>query len=143
MRKTVNIRNLNIHGFDSGLVGIRVFGAGTGSFVNIEDCLINGDFGGSAAGISDQRTNGTLTVLNTTVRNMGATGISMASAGGGFIRSTLSDVKVVNTNNGTVAGPGAASPISSSVVSNNATVGILTAGSAQINVDSSASITTA
>ncbi len=71
VRKTVNIRNINIQGFDSGIIGIRIFGVGTGSFVNIEDCLINGNFGSTATGIADQRTNGTLNVLNTTIRDNG------------------------------------------------------------------------
>src|SRR6185437_5301613 len=31
-RKTVNLRNLMIQGFDSGTSGIHIFGAGTGSF---------------------------------------------------------------------------------------------------------------
>src|SRR6266700_6709309 len=33
VRKTVNIRNINLQGFDSGIIGIRIFGAGAGSFV--------------------------------------------------------------------------------------------------------------
>ncbi|MGB8398441.1 right-handed parallel beta-helix repeat-containing protein [Bradyrhizobium sp.] len=136
-RKTVNLRNLNLQGLDSGLIGIRIFGVGTGSFVNIEDCLINGDFGGSAGGIVDARTTGTLTVLNTTVRNMGSSGISMASSGGGLLRATLINVKVMNSNNGILAGAGAAVQISNSVVANNATVGVLAATGAQMNVDSS------
>src|SRR6476469_385212 len=41
-RKTVNLRNINLQGFDTGLIGLRILGAGTGSFVNIEDCLFNG-----------------------------------------------------------------------------------------------------
>src|ERR1700759_4594132 len=36
VRKTVNLRNIMIQGFDSGTTGIRLFGVGTGSFVNIE-----------------------------------------------------------------------------------------------------------
>jgi hypothetical protein len=135
-RKTVNLRNLNLQGFDTGLVGIRIFGAGAGSFVNIEDCLINGNFGGSGAGIVDARTSGALTVVNTTVRDMGGSGISMASAGSGSLKETLSNVRVINTNNGILAGPGAAVQISRSLVTNNATVGVFAATGAQINMDS-------
>jgi len=92
----VNIRNINIQGFDSGIISIRIFGAGTGSFVNIEDCLINGFFGSTATGIADQRNFGTLTVLNTTVRDMGAVGMSIASATStGLITATLSNVRAL------------------------------------------------
>jgi hypothetical protein len=134
-RKTVNIRNLNLQGFDIGLIGVRILGAGAGSSVNIEDCLINGNFGGAASGILDQRGAGQLTVLNTTVKNMGGNGISMAGAS--LIKVTLSNVRVLNSNFGVVAGNGAAVMVSRSVVSNSATVGLFAAPGAQINVDSS------
>lgn len=70
-RKTVNLRNINFQGFDSGIVGIQILGAGAGSFVNIEDCLVNGNFSATATGIADRRTTGTLNVVNTTLRDMG------------------------------------------------------------------------
>ena len=56
-RKTVRLRNLNINGADSALVGINISGgvAATGTEVFIEDCLIDGHFGGSARGIQDTR----------------------------------------------------------------------------------------
>src|ERR1700760_3980042 len=41
-RKTVNLRNLMIQGFDSGLFGIHLLGSGVGSVVNVEDTLITG-----------------------------------------------------------------------------------------------------
>src|SRR6266568_1195824 len=48
-RKTVRIRNLNFNGFDIGLGGIRIVGAASaGSMVFIEDCRIDGNFGGQA-----------------------------------------------------------------------------------------------
>jgi hypothetical protein len=134
VRKTVNIRNLNFQGFDSGTTGIRIFGAGAGSVVNIEDCLVNGDFGGTAAGIADQRTNGTLSVVNTTVRNMGGSGINVASAGGGLITASLSNVRVVNAASGIVIGTGAAVHVSNSVVSSNTVAGISITGGG-VNVD--------
>src|SRR5580704_11050924 len=51
VRKTVNIRGVSFQGFDSGIVGVSISGNGTGSFVVIEDCLINGNFGGTATGV--------------------------------------------------------------------------------------------
>jgi len=138
VRKTVNIRGINLQGVDSGLIGIRAFGAGTGSFVNIEGCLINGNFGGSASGIVDQRTNGTLTVVNTTIRDMGTNGISIAPNGGaGVIRATLSDVRVINSGSGLSSSAGAAIMISRSVFTNNSVVGVQVGPSAQSLIDAS------
>ena len=99
VRKTVNLRNLNIQGFDSGITGIRLFGVGTGSQVNIEDCLINGDFSSTATGINDQRTNGSMNINNTTVRNMGVSGIAASSAGAGSVLTTITNSRVINSNN--------------------------------------------
>ncbi|QOG22109.1 right-handed parallel beta-helix repeat-containing protein [Bradyrhizobium sp. SEMIA] len=135
VRKTVNLRNLQIQGFDSGLTGIRIIGAGVGSFVNIEDCLINGNFGSPGTGIADQRTNGTLNVVNTTVRDMGGSGFTIASAGGaGLIKGTLSNVRVINAASGVAVGTGAAVHLSNSLVSSNSVAGVSISGGG-INVD--------
>ncbi|WLA54332.1 right-handed parallel beta-helix repeat-containing protein [Bradyrhizobium diazoefficiens] len=135
VRKTVNIRNLNLQGFDTGVIGIRIFGAGAGSFVNIEDCLVNGNFSSTATGIADQRTNGTLNVVNTTLRDMGGSGITMASAGGGLISATLSNIRVINAASGVAVGNGAAVHLSNSLVSSNSVGGVVISGGG-INVDS-------
>ncbi|OSJ21664.1 hypothetical protein BSZ19_49495 [Bradyrhizobium japonicum] len=134
VRKTVNLRNLNLQGFDSGLTGIRIFGAGAGSFVNIEDCLINGNFGSPGTGIGDQRTNGTLNVVNTTIRDMGGSGLTIASAAAGLIKATLSNVRVINAASGVAVGAGAAVHLSNSVVSSNSVAGIAISGGG-INID--------
>ena len=134
VRKTVNLRNLNLQGFDTGLTGIRIFGAGAGSFVNIEDCLINGNFGSPGTGIADQRTNGTLNVVNTTIRDMGGSGFTIASAAAGLIKATLSNVKVINAASGIGVGAGAAVHLSNSVVSSNSVAGIAISGGG-INID--------
>ncbi|QPF93849.1 right-handed parallel beta-helix repeat-containing protein [Bradyrhizobium commune] len=134
VRKTVNLRNINIQGFDSGIIGIRIFGAGTGTFANIEDCLVNGNFGSTATGIADQRTNGTLNVVNTTVRDMGGSGITIASAAGGLIKATLSNVRVINAASGVAVGTGAAVHLSNSLVSSNSVAGISISGGG-VNVD--------
>lgn len=134
VRKTVNLRNLSLQGFDTGLTGIRIFGAGAGSFVNIEDCLINGNFGSPGTGIADQRTNGTLNVVNTTVRDMGGSGFTIASAAAGLIKATLSNVKVINAASGIGVGAGAAVHLSNSVVSSNSVAGIAISGGG-INID--------
>jgi hypothetical protein len=137
VRKTVNIRNINIQGFDSGIIGIRIFGAGGGSFVNIEDSLINGNFGSTATGLLDQRTSGALTILNTTVRDMGVAGISISSTGaGGLIRATLSNVRVINAVTGIIAGNGTEVLIGRSIVDHNNTAGVSVAAGSSTNIDS-------
>jgi len=136
VRKTVNIRNLNFQGFDTGTIGIRIIGAGAGSFVNIEDCLINGDFASTATGIADQRTNGTLTVENTTIRNMGGSGITVASAGAGLISATLANIRVINAANGVAVGTGGAVHLANSVVASNSVAGISISGGG-INISNS------
>ena len=78
VRKTVRLRNLNFNGANTGVDGIRITGGAViaGGVVIIEDCLIDGNFAGFAAGILDERTGGgELHISNTTVRNTGATGI--------------------------------------------------------------------
>ena len=98
MRKTVRLRNLNFNGVNTGIIGIKIIGAvpSAGSAVFIEDCLIDGNFGGRR-GISDERTGGgELSVSHTTVRNMGATGIAILST----VQATLDNVRVQNTNLG-------------------------------------------
>ncbi len=134
VRKTVNIRNLNLQGADTGLNGIRIIGAGAGSFVNVEDCLINGNFGSPGTGIADQRTNGTLNVVNTTIRDMGGSGFTIASAAAGLIKATLSNVRVINSASGVAVGAGAAVHLSNSLVSSNSVAGISISGGG-INVD--------
>jgi hypothetical protein len=82
----VRLRNINFNGVNSGLTGIRITGGGTiaGGAVFIEDCLIDGNFGGAASrGISDERIGGDeLSISNTTIRNVGESGIFIGPASG-------------------------------------------------------------
>jgi hypothetical protein len=133
--RIVNLRNLTVEGVGSGIIGISITGsAGGGPLVSIEDCLIHG-FG---AGIVDARSGGTMTVTNTTVKNNTGSGISMASAGGGALHETLTNVRVDNTNYGIIAGGGAALQINRSVISHNASAGLYAVTSAVMDVNSSA-----
>jgi hypothetical protein len=129
--KTVNIRNLNFQGVASGLVAINVTGTGTGTTVNIEDCLMTG----FTSGIVDTRAGGNLQVSNTTIRNMGTNGISLSASS--LIKAALNNVRIVNTNNGMVLGNNTAAVISHTLISNNATLGVTVAPSSQANIDSS------
>jgi hypothetical protein len=134
VRKTVRLRNININGVDTGIIGIRITGAVAGSTVIIEDCLIDGNFGGAANGISDERTaGGELYIANTIVRNAGANGILISpgagTAGGQRIDASLDNVRVLNasvagifvSNNGRVM-------INRSMISGHSQVGVAVAG---------------
>src|SRR5262249_45106508 len=56
-QKKVRLRNINFNGVATGLVGISITGGGViaGGAVFIEDCLLDGNFGVSARGVSDTR----------------------------------------------------------------------------------------
>jgi len=135
-RKTVNIRGINLQGGNDGLNGIRITGNGTNSHVFVEDVLMTGNYGSPGNGITDVRGNGSLTVQNTTIRNMGTAGISIASTGGGVIRVTLTNVRVANSQSGISSSAGAAMMIRNSVFTDNAVVGIQVGPSAQATIKS-------
>ena len=122
-----------------GSLGVKIIGATAGSVVFIEDCLIDGNFGSPGRGISDERTGGgELTVSNTTVRNMVATGIAVSPASGSTtIKATLDNVRVQNATFGVAAGNGVRMMITNSVFSGNSLAGIEDDAGAQVNVDSS------
>ena len=139
-RKTVRLRNLNFNGFDTGILGINITGNATNSNnskVFIEDCMLDGDFGSTARGIFDQRvgtTNVQLSISNTTVRNMGSTGISIVSGAGS--RIAINNSKVANCAFGVAAGGGAKITIFNSVFAANTNSGIQAdASNTEIAVD--------
>jgi hypothetical protein len=145
VRKTVRLRNLNLNGTDSGIVGIRITGGSTiaGGVVIIEDCLIDGVFAGAATGISDERTaGGELYVSNTTVRNAGSLGIAInPPAAGQRIDAAFDNVHVQNTtNHGIFIGNNGRAVINRSVISGNSSGGIVVSGlaaAAEANVSNS------
>ena len=144
VRKTVRLRNINFNGVDTGIIGIRITGAVAGTSVIIEDCLIDGTFGGAATGISDERTAaGELYIANTTIRNAGGNGILVSPGGtaavaGQRIDASFDNVRVLNasvagifvSNNGRVM-------INRSMISGNSQVGVAIAGalaSMEVNI---------
>jgi hypothetical protein len=136
VRKTVRLRNLNFNGLTTGINGVRILGgaASAGSAVFIEDCLIDGNFAGSARGISDERTGGgELSVSHTTVRDMGATGIAILST----VQATLDNVRIQNANIGVGVANGGRVMITNSVFSGNTAAGIAGDVGSQITVDNS------
>ncbi len=141
VRKTVRLRNLNINGAVTGLIGINITGAASaGSGVFIEHCVIDGNFSGAARGISDTRSGGgELSISNTTVRNMGATGIVVLPASGVVrLDVTLDNVRVQNSNFGFAAGGLTRIMINRSLFSGNTQAGVEAEGAAEMNVANSA-----
>jgi len=138
VRKTVRLRNLNITGFDTGSVGINISGGTgtTGTEVFIEDCLIDGDYGGSARGIQDFRAGGgVLVVNNTTIRNIGTTGISVVPASGNNGSSiSVTNSRVANCSFGLALANGAKGTTTDSVFVGNGT-GVRADGTSQISVE--------
>lgn len=130
-RKTVNLRHLSLQGFDSGTIGIQLTGNGTGTVANIEDCVINGNFGGAATGISDTRSHGNLTIRDSTIRDMGNSGIVVGTV------ATLSNLRVINAHNGITTQAGAFVNMSGSTVVSNAATAVIIAASSEMDIDSS------
>jgi hypothetical protein len=131
VRKTVRLRNLNFNGANTGVVGIRITGGSpiAAGVVIIEDCLIDGNFGGTAKGISDERTaGGELYISNTTVRNTGTIGIVVnpgaGTTAGLRIDATLDNVRVQNSSFGIALGSASRVMINRSVFSGNSQAGI-------------------
>jgi hypothetical protein len=130
VRKTVRLRNLNLNGANTGVIGIRITGGAvvTAGVVIIEDTLIDGNFAGAARGISDERTQGgELYISNTTVRNTGAAGIVLFSPV--RVDVTLDNVRVQNATFGFAASGTSKIMINRSVFSGNTTAGIEADGS--------------
>jgi hypothetical protein len=151
-RRTVRLRNININGINTGLIGIRITGGAvvTGGAVFIEDCLIDGNFSGSARGISEERSGGgELFISNTTVRNMGQTAIQInpigptgAAVAGQIINAVLDNVRVENANFGLAVGNNGRAKIYRSVFSGHTQAGIEAEGplaAVQVHVSNSVS----
>jgi hypothetical protein len=142
VRKTVRLRGINMQGADTGTNGVRITGGTTiaGGTVVIEDVVIDGNFAGTARGITDERTNGgKLFVIKTTVRDNGGSGIALIPASGtSGPTALLVDTRSVNNGNGgLVAGGGSKAMAKRSVFSGNA-VGVDAESSAEIDVDDAA-----
>ena len=112
----VHLHNLNIEGFQTGLIGINILQAGR---VFVENCEVYGFKGGSARGLSDTRsTGGALFVDNTTFKDNG-TGV--------FLSPTVSNIGAMfnncrfssNTGNGLQAVNGAIVTVERSVADLN------------------------
>jgi hypothetical protein len=141
VRKTVRLRNINFNGVDTGLSGVRITGGtnSANSTVVIEDCLIDGNFGGLARGIDDTRSNGgRLIVTNTTIRNLGGGGFSVMPASGSVnIQVLLNNVRGYHAGTGAQFGSGTRVMIQDSAFTGNAGAGVLAQSGAIVNVNRS------
>jgi hypothetical protein len=141
VRKTVRLRNLLFNGVDTGTTAIRITGGGivAGGTVLVEDCLIDGNFGGTARGIDDVRSGGgKLTVTNTTIRDNGSAGVSVLPAGGASnIQVLLNNVRAYNNGTGAQFGNLTRVMIDQSAFDGNAGAGVLTVAGAIVNVNRS------
>jgi hypothetical protein len=134
-RKTVRLRNLNLNGIDTGLVGILITGGSviTAGVVVIENCLIDGNFAGSATAVFDQRTaGGQFFISNTTVRNTGTNGIVIFPGSGAVagtrIDAAFDNVRVHNARVGVALINNAPLTINRSVLAGNSVAGVFVSG---------------
>jgi hypothetical protein len=142
VRKTVRLRNLNLNGVNTGLIGIRITGGAiiTGGAVFIEDCLIDGNFSGAARGISEERTGGGELFMN-----MGQTAIQVNPGGGAVaglrINAVFDNIRVENANFGVAIGNNGRAMINRSVFAGHSQAGIEAEGPlAAVQVDVSNSV---
>jgi hypothetical protein len=129
-----------MQGADTGTGGVRIIGGTvTGGVVVVEDSLIDGNFGGAARGINDERTaGGELYVINTTIRNNGHAGIGIFPASGTGSVASITNVRSVNNGNGgLVVTVGGKAMVKKSVFSGNGNTGIDVETSGEVNVDDS------
>ena len=131
LRKAVRVRGLAFQGSDTGVIGIRIIGAANsaGSAVFIEDTVIDGNFGGAARGISDERSGGgELYVTNSTVRNIGNQGVYVNPSAGASLGLKISvlinNIRVENCGTGYFASSAVSTLIRNSVFSGNTGAGV-------------------
>lgn len=145
-RKTVRLRNLNFNGVNTGLIGVRIIGGANAanSAVVIEDCVIDGNFSGTARGISDERGGASeLYVSNTSIRNMGASAVAVVPTAGARVDAVLDNLRIHNAFFGIAVGIGAKVMVNRSTVSGNgatssgAGTGLEVDSGGEMNVDNS------
>lgn len=126
LRKSVRLRNINYSGVDTGLRGISITGAATGTEVFIEDCRIDGNFGSPGNGVRDARTGGgLLSVSNTTIKNMSGSGITTTTGNGApNLKVIISKVQVFNCAYGVAVSTNSKVSIYDSLFSGNTNAGV-------------------
>src|SRR5689334_10317585 len=124
-RRTVQLRNLNFSGADTGARGISITGSslGVNSEVYVDDCMLDGNFGTNGSGISDARNGGgLLSVSNTTIRNMLGAGIGVTKSFlSGTTKVVINNVQVLNCATGVSLSTNTRATIMNSVITGNTT----------------------
>lgn len=124
-RRTVRLRNLNFAGADAGARGVSITGSSLGNNgeIFIEDCLFDGNFGGTGDGIRDARNGGgLLNVSNTTIRNMSGFGVAVVKSFlSGTSKVVLNKVQILNCATGVSVSTNTRATISDSVITGNTT----------------------
>lgn len=139
-RKTVRLRNLNLNGQATGSIGINITGFtnAANSAVFIEDCLVDGMGGGPRRGISDTRAGGALSIVNTTVRNVGGTGILLTPVDNARrLEAVLDGVRVQNADVGILIARPARVVINRSLLSGHTENAIQADTGVELNLDHS------
>ena len=126
----ITLRNIQLQGIGSGLVGVKIFAAGV---VTIENCVIT-QF--TQQGISDTRSSGNtkLFIRNTVVSHNGSTGIGLGATGGN--NAVIEETTSIGNLFGIAAATGNNAMVTRSVLTGN-TTGVEADGGAVINVDNS------
>ena len=125
------LRNLSINGVGNGINGIRYL---AGKSVLVENCTISGF---TTRGIDmSLTTTGKLTVRDTSITR-GGTGV-FATTTAGLANVSLENVHLTGLTNGVDGGANSRITVSNSVISANASNGVLTSqGTSRINVEGS------
>ena len=130
----VTLRNLDIEGGGSGLIGINIIAA---QAVNVEGCLIYGfgagGGGSNGRGINDQRsTAGTLAVSDTIIKNNAQSAILIGPSAS--VTANLTRVRLLETgNSGLVILSNAVATISNSDIAGNTSYGLFADGTGILN----------
>jgi hypothetical protein len=128
----VVLRNIELQGIGSGLVGIEILTAGV---VSIEDCVVT-QF--TRQGIADARTNsGGRLFVKDTVINLN-TGAGLAATGATVTNATIDGLKSFNNGYGIAVATGNNVTVKRSVLSNNTTAGAEADAGGQLTVDDTA-----
>jgi hypothetical protein len=125
----ISLRNLSINGIGTGANGIRFL---AGKSLHVENVIIAHV---TTDGIDVNLTaTGDVTVLNTVIRDCGATGVSLT--GSAQVNATLVNVQTEKCANGVSAGANVRAAIAESTMSLNSQVGLFGVGpNTEVNVD--------
>ena len=126
----VVLRSLSLHGFGTGLNGIRFL---AGKSLTVENVTIGGF---TTRGIDmNMTTTSKLIVRDSAITNVG-TGVFVTTTGGNLANASLDNVHVTSSTNGIEGGANSRITVSNSVISANASNGILSStATSRVNVE--------